>query len=1038
MKWAHRTKRRMLRAGPAAVALAAMTLTQVELAPHAVVTATTAPTAEKTGTSPQKAPASLDTQSRQALAEAEETGEPVEILGQRSETTRVFANPSGTFTEELYALPQWVRKGNRLVDIDPTLQATADGYETKATEVGVTFSGGGTGPMATVVREGRTLAFSWPGTLPSPEIAGETATYPEVLPGVDLKLHATTTGFGQALVVKNAEAAANPELRQITYGVTSDGVQLEEDAHDNLRALNPAGQEVFTGPAPRMWDSTTDNTAPTAAKQSLAASADEQTDDAFAPPPGSQQAPVPLDTDGETLSLSPDQDLLTGDNTQYPVYIDPSVSGSRYSWTIVNKKYPNSSFYNGAGWINSDGSKGTTTARAGYENETGGTTRSYFRMNTKKLWDTNKVITKSTFRIKNTWSWSCTKRNVDLWRSDAISSSTTWNSRPTRRQKLSTVDDAKGWGSSCPAGNLAFDTTAGAKDAAAGKWNTLQLELAAANESDVYGWKKFDARTAVMSTTYNTVPNVPTALDTSPSAGGCDTSAPFTVIGNTDVYLTARVYDSDGGTVKAQFRLWGYSDRSGGAEIYDQTVSATSGTVARARVPKATLAAKEAAAGGAFAWKVRAYDGSAYSAWTPTTTCGFGFDSTRPSHPPTVTSAQFPDGSDGWPAETGSVRSAGTFTLASGGISDVTKYQYWTDWDPTVRTATPSAAGGAKDVTMTPTSAGSHVLYARSIDKAGNASDLTTYLFYVNSPQIADQPGDLNGDGNSDMYGIRTDGSLRMYTGTGNGDVGVYAAASALNFDGASITHRGDWTDDGYEDLVSLNGSAGSKTLQLYPNNGYGFACSTTGEADPAGSGTCSVGHQELTVYDPANKHWESADQVIAIGDVDGPLDVDNDGTADVPGYPDLLVKDGDHLWLYYGAYSYRLDETAEPVLVGNGSWSGYDLIAPGDVNQNGHVDILARNRATGLLYLYPGTGPAGEGLGDISNRAQIGTNWSPANRPLITSPADADNNGTPDLWATSPDTDSGLYFYPTITTTGHGTPITVGSTGWLTFQALS
>ncbi|MFI2415058.1 VCBS repeat-containing protein [Streptomyces sp. NPDC018947] len=1015
-----------------------MALTQVEWAEQTASAATAAATA-------QNSSAALDSQSQKALAEAQETGEPVEILGQRSETSQVFANPSGTFTEERYALPQWVRKGHKLVDIDPTLHATANGYETKATETEVTFSGGGTGPMATVVRDGRSLAFSWPGTLPSPQIVGETATYSEVLPGVDLKLHATPTGFGQALVVKSAEAATNPELKQLDFAVTSNGVELTKDAHDNLRAFNPAGQEVFTGPAPRMWDSSTsDGALPTSAKQSPTAlagtAADGPIDDAFSPPPGSQQAPVLLETDGKTVSLTPDQDLLTGENTQFPVYIDPSVTGSRYSWAIVNKKFPNNSFYNGAGWINSDGSKGTTTARAGYENETNGVTRSYFRMNTKNLWNTNKVITKSTFRIKNTWSWSCNKRNVELWRTDAISSTTTWDSRPTRREKLATVYDAKGWGSACPAGNLAFDTTAGAQDAAAGKWNTLQLELAAASETDVYGWKKFDANTAVLSTDYNTVPDVPTGLYTSPDTGAtCGATTPYTVIGNTDITLGGTFRDADGGTVKALFVLWP-TGHGGASNEVRTTVSTTSGTVGRLVVPKTKLASLLTDAGvtgiGTFSWYARTQDGTSSSA--PSTQCHFQFDGTRPSKPPTISSPQFPDGTQGWPDNTSPVRTEGTFSLGNGGVTDVAKYEYWTDWDPTVRTATPSALGGSTSVKVTPTSAGSHRLYARSVDRGNNTSDRAVYLFYVNSLNITDKPGDLNGDGNSDIYGVRTDGILRQYSGTGNGTVSIYSEGSSTRFNGASITHRGDWTDDGYEDLISLSGPAGSKTLQVYPNNGYGYACSTTGEEVSTGSGTCSTGRQELTAYDPANSHWSNADQVIAIGDVDGPLDVDNDGTMDVPGFPDLIVKEGRLLWLYYGASSYHLDETTEPVLIGNGNWPDYDLIAPGDFDKNGHVDFLARQRSTGDLFLYPGTGPAGEGLGVGETRINIGSGWTPANRPLITSGGDADNDNKPDLWATSPDPTKGLYFYPAVTTTGHGTPISVGTNGWLDFETLS
>ncbi|MFE0633495.1 FG-GAP repeat domain-containing protein, partial [Streptomyces sp. NPDC058864] len=466
----------------------------------------------------------------------------------------------------------------------------------------------------------------------------------------------------------------------------------------------------------------------------------------------------------------------------------------------------------------------------------------------------------------------------------------------------------------------------------------------------------------------------------------------------------------------------------------DHFAEKTSVTVAKL----ASLLADAGVTGiGTFTWYVRAEDATTTSAWS--TQCHFGFDSTRPSNPPTVMSTQFPDGSDGWPENTSPVRTEGTFTLGSGGIGDVAKYEYWTDWDPTVRTATPETPGGPKDVKLTPASAGTHFLYVRSLDRGNNLSDRAAYLFYVNSLNLKDEPGDLNGDGNSDMYGVRTDGTLRLYPGSGNGSPSVYSVASTTNFSGASITHRGDWTDDGYEDLIATSGTSGNKTLQIYPNNGYGNPCTTTGEEPPSGSSTCTMGRQELTVYDPANNHWQNADQILAIGDVDGPLDADGDGTIDVPGFPDVLVKEGDRLWLYYGSNSFYLDETLEPVLIGDASWSGYDITAPGDVDNNGYVDLIGRNKTSGALYFYPGTGPAGEGLGTVTTRIQIATDWTAANKPLITSGGDADNDGKPDLWATSPETGKALYFYPKLTSTGYGTPVLVGvSSGWLDFQTLS
>ncbi|MGE6736461.1 FG-GAP repeat domain-containing protein, partial [Streptomyces sp. NPDC059900] len=719
----------------------------------------------------------------------------------------------------------------------------------------------------------------------------------------------------------------------------------------------------------------------------------------------------------------------------YPVYIDPYVEGSRYSWTIAYKKYPNGSFYNGGGWGGSGES--TSTARVGYENETNGLGRSYFRMNTKNLWSTKKQVIKSTFRIKNTWSWSCTSKPVNLYRTATIGSSTTWNNQPDKREKLDTVNDSKGWGSNCPAGNLAFDTTAAAKDAAAGKWNTISLLLQADNESDVFGWKKFSAKSAVLSTEYNTIPNAPSGLDTIPStknSKGCGDVAPHGTIGNTDVYLTAKVGDKDGGTVKAQFHLWATGHHDDGPKVFfDKTVSATSGTVAKIKVPKATLAQYVSTAGGNFSWKAQASDGRATSDWTPTlgaSGCRFVFDPNRPSTPPGINSSQFPDGSDGWPVATGSVRNQGSFELTSGGVKDVAKYEYWTDTEPTVRTATPSSAGGSVTIKYTPTTAGTNHLYARSLDKAGNKSDAADYIFYANGPKETDKPGDINGDGNPDLWAVDKEGALHRYYGAGDGTV-TDAASAASNslWTGVKLTHRGDWTGDAYEDLIALNHDSASNTdrLWVHPNNGYGFAC-TDCEGDASD-------RQELTVYDEANSHWNNADQILAIGDVDGPLDIDDDGTPDTAGYPDLLVKEGSLLWLYFGAADNRLDTDREPILIGPDGWKDMDLFAPGDTNGDGRVDLGARDRTTGELYVYRGTSNDGDGLADQSAKIRTGTNFGPSAIPLITSPGDADGNGRGfDLWLTR--SDQALWRY--LDVASGSAALSKVSDGWQGYQAIS
>ncbi|MDX5573543.1 VCBS repeat-containing protein [Streptomyces sp. ID01-9D] len=982
-----------------------------------------------------------------ALAKAADTGEPVEVLSHRTETAETFANPDGSFTTDQYALAQRVRKSGKLVGIDTTLARDADGMlATKATEVTVKFSGGGEGPLATVSRDGRSMSWSWPGELPSPEVDGDTVVYRNVLDDVDLKLKAGTAGFGQLLVVHNEEAARNPALQQIALPLDTVGLSVEADEHGNLRALNPAGQEVFTAPTPMMWDS---SHAP-AARSSEPAPPPPAHE--FEAPYGAREAPVGVALDGDNLALTPDTDILTGADTRYPVYIDPAVSGSREAWTIAYSSYPKTNYYNGNGWDEGDGDKVTTMARVG--NPGDGTSRSFFRMDTNNLWNTNKVISSSQFTIKNSYSYSCTKREVKLWRTGSISSATTWDKQPSWVTELDAVTDAKGYpaSSSCPAGNLAFNATAGAKQAASSKWNNITLGLRATAEGDKLAYKRFDAKSAKLSTTYNTVPDAPSALDTIPStknSAGCGNTAPYGLIGNTDIYLTAKAKDKDGGTVKVKFHLWptGHhpNDDPKGVIIIDKTVSVASGTVAKLKVTKTQLRPHLTAANGNFSWKAQTSDASLASDWTPTKGapgCRFVFDPDRPSTPPGVTSAQFPDGSDGWPAETGAVRTEGTFAITSGGVADVTKYEYWSDWDTTRRTATPGAPGGPVSVKLKPTVAGANQLYVRSLDKVGNYSDTTTYLFYANGPKTPDKPGDLNGDGNADLWAVDQAGTLHSFFGAGDGTVAKAASPSAtLDFTGAQISHRGDWTDDGYEDLITLRPEGGAHRLWMHPNNGTGYACSA-----------CENGpeRQELTVYDPANNHWSGgAKQVLAVGDVDGGLDTDGDGTEDIPGYPDLIVNDGEFIWLYYGDPDYHLDSRRDPVLLAgpddpissDGSpINEVTLAAPGDFNGDGRADLVVRYDRLGIggsVWVFHGGENDADQSFDISlsDRVRVGTNWSTETVPQFVASPDANNNGKFDLWLTTANSGR-LRFFADYTTAGQ-TEVTIASEDLVGYQSI-
>jgi hypothetical protein len=141
-----------------------------------------------------------------------------------------------------------------------------------------------------------------------------------------------------------------------------------------------------------------------------------------------------------------------------------------------------------------------------------------------------------------------------------------------------------------------------------------------------------------------------------------------------------------------------------------------------------------------------------------------------------------------------------------------------------------------------------------------------------------------------------------------------------------------------------------------------------------------------------------------------------NDFTGN--GWPDLLARDtatGD-VYLYPGNGT-NLESRAR---IAN-KWTASDSITRfGDFNSDGRDDIIVRDSSTGYLWLYPGTGT---GLG---SRVRLATGWN-AKRET-TAVGDLTGDGRPDLVAA--DKSSGtLYLYPG-RGTSLGSRISLGS-GW-------
>src|SRR2546423_2358096 len=210
-----------------AIVLSAATATIAIATVTAPIRASAAPPAAPPQAPTAAGPLSID----QALIQAKAAGQPVEATAATTVTDTVTANPNGSLTRSRTLLPVRKLVNGVWTALDATLKRNPNGSISPTVSTDdLALSGGGTGPMATMRTEDKTLSVGMPMTLPTPTLSGNSATYSSVLPGVDLKITANTLGgFSDVLVVHDATAAANPALTALTMTTHATGLTVTAD-----------------------------------------------------------------------------------------------------------------------------------------------------------------------------------------------------------------------------------------------------------------------------------------------------------------------------------------------------------------------------------------------------------------------------------------------------------------------------------------------------------------------------------------------------------------------------------------------------------------------------------------------------------------------------------------------------------------------------------------------------------------------------------------------------------------------------------------
>ncbi|MFC0436458.1 LamG-like jellyroll fold domain-containing protein [Kutzneria buriramensis] len=475
-----------------------------------------------------------------ASAQARRTGAKVEVAGEGSETSKVMANPDGTFTMSTYTAPVRVKRGSAWVPIETSLKPTADGLLAPAASAeDVKFSNGGSSPLATVSTHGKTVSFSWPTPLPVPQVSGATAVYPSVLPGVDLQLTAQADDYSEVLVVHDATAAANPALKAIKITTATTGLTLSAD-HNGLSARDGSGAEVLHGSTPIMWDSTA---APNVGPPPSATS------------PGSGHVTalsVTQTPSTSELTIAPDPAALTGPGVIYPLYIDPQMSGRTQHWLVVSSSGPRESIFDDSTFPQQVGYCGDIVSHCNNI----GTARSYFQIDTSPLQQRagyTATIHSAYFYATEIHQYSrCTDEPVNLYEAGPIHSGIAFPG-PTGAfisQASSHAGDTCGG-----AAPVQFAANQLAADAANGNWINITVALLAPNESDGAQWKTFAPTDAHLDVTYNFPPNTPTGLHVSHEVS-CNGGLPTTSDTTPTLYSSATDNNDSPLPLGLQFQLW--------------------------------------------------------------------------------------------------------------------------------------------------------------------------------------------------------------------------------------------------------------------------------------------------------------------------------------------------------------------------------------------------------------------------------------------------------------------------------------------------
>lgn len=645
--------------------------------------------------------ATADDQIAAAQTAAVDSGEPVVVEELTTSTELTTALPDGTVQYEASSRPERAEKDGQWVPVDTELARAGDWWEPVASATPVRFSAGGGDELAQVrAPSGDWVSEVWPyGELPAPVVEGDTATYPAVFPGVDLKLVATKTGMASIYVVESEQAALSAPLEKLQ--VVVEGATLQRQSSGAVVADTgsdaPDGGELVAG-QPLWWDSSGGGTYRE---------------------PGGEGSPLPVEHTvtsnrmrmdvGESVRAAEED---SGGGVTYPIYVDPDwSSGINSSW-YTDAAYPTQSYLS-AGASN--------VLRVGIYQQYRSDMFFEFPLAGVK----GKQIIAARLNTTQLAVAACGVQPITVYAYGYHAPGFTWN-----QEQAWNAAGTGGWwgplqtpftGPDCGSAPLAvgWNVTTGVQKRVSQGSNAIQFAFTYQNPNAPS--RRHYSRDAKLIVTYNSYPTVPSGMVfTSPNAACAPAGAPIWASNSGSLTLRANVTDPDAQNVKGQFRVVPAATPS------TVTWEKNSALAARGNhsvaIPAGTLP------DGNYAWEARTIDAAgAASGWS--SRCFFNVRSSGPASLPTISLAPGPYTVGGQTSATLTVDPDDgvafiAYAVAPAAVSDGFVFDVFSSPPAcgsrygAVRIACPDAANKVT-VPYAPT-AGTSTIWAVSYDKAGN------------------------------------------------------------------------------------------------------------------------------------------------------------------------------------------------------------------------------------------------------------------------------------------------------------------------------